>query len=67
MFTFDWNRRERKRNNRRLIMDNKRKDRFTSKEGELIITYPEKKKPKSASKPSKPDRSKTSGTRKGGN
>ena len=48
-------------------MDNKRKDRFTSKEGELIITYPAKKKPKSASKPSKPDRSKASGTRKGGN
>ena len=48
-------------------MDNKRKDRFTSKEGELIITYPVKKKPKSASKPSKPARSNTSRTRKRGN
>ena len=47
-------------------MEDKRKDSFVSKEGELIITYPEKKKPKSDSKPSKPDRSKASGTRKGG-
>ena len=46
-------------------MEDKRKDRFVSKEGELIITYPEKK-PKSDSKPSKPDKSKASGTRKGG-
>ena len=47
-------------------MEDKRKDRFVSKEGELIITILEKKKPKSTNKPSKPDRAKASGTHKGG-
>jgi len=47
-------------------MENKRKDRFTSEEGELIITYPEKKKPKSSGKPGKPNKAKAGGARKGG-
>lgn len=47
-------------------MDIKRKDRFTSEEGELIITYPEKKKPKSTGKPSKPNKAKAGGSHKGG-
>lgn len=47
-------------------MDNKRKDRFVSKEGELTIIYPEKKKPKATGTPSKPNMAKAGGTRKGG-
>jgi len=47
-------------------MDDKRKDRFTSKEGELIITFPEKKKTKSTGKPGKPNKAKAGGYRKGG-
>lgn len=47
-------------------MDNKREDRFISKEGELTIIYPEKKKPKTTGSPSKPNRAKAGGTRKGG-
>ena len=47
-------------------MDNKRKDRFVSKEGELTIIYPEKKKPKATGTPSKPNKAKAGGARKGG-
>lgn len=47
-------------------MDNKRKDRFVSKEGELTIIYPEKKKPKATGTPSKPNKAKAGGTRKAG-
>lgn len=47
-------------------MEDKRKDRFVSKEGEMIITYPEKKKPKATGTPSKPNKAKAGGTRKGG-
>lgn len=47
-------------------MDNKRKDRFVSKEGELTIIYPEKKKPKTTGKPEKPNKAKVTGTRRSG-
>ncbi len=46
-------------------MDKLRQDRFTSKEGEMTITYPEKKKPKSTGNPSKPNRAKSGTPRKG--
>ena len=46
-------------------MENKRKDRFVSKEGELEIIYPEKKKSKTTGKPAKPHRAKASGTHQG--
>jgi len=46
-------------------MENKRKDRFVSKEGELEIIYPEKKKSKTTGKPAKPNRAKASGTHQG--
>ena len=46
-------------------MENKRKDRFTSKEGDLTIIYPDKKKSKTTGKPAKPNKAKAGATRQG--